>query len=86
MMNVDGIPNVRACVEPVRDGTQVSSQNAWPSIDRDVLNVFDYYNYADYLVNWGGNSAFNSNPVSYNPTGNISGVPRTFKMTMGVKF
>ena len=52
----------------------------------DVLNVFDYYNYSDYIVNWGGNGVYNSNPVTYNPTGNITGVPRTFKMTMGVKF
>ncbi|HEY8884193.1 MAG TPA: 2Fe-2S iron-sulfur cluster-binding protein, partial [Chloroflexota bacterium] len=40
-MNVDGVPNVRVCVEPVRDGTQVRSQNAFPSIEHDLLNVFD---------------------------------------------
>jgi sarcosine oxidase subunit alpha len=41
LMNVDGRPNVRTCVEPVRDGQIVRHQNAWPSLDWDVLNVFD---------------------------------------------
>ena len=36
MMQVDGIPNVRACTEPVRDGMTVKRQNAWPSVDRDI--------------------------------------------------
>ena len=36
LMQVDGIPNVRACTEPVRDGMQVQRQNAWPSADRDI--------------------------------------------------
>src|SRR5712691_7291144 len=41
LMNVDGVPNVRVCVEPARDGIQIRSQNAFPSIERDLLNVFD---------------------------------------------
>src|SRR5207253_4720964 len=41
LMKVDGRPNVRTCVEPVRDGQMVCHQNAWPSLDWDVLNVFD---------------------------------------------
>ncbi|HEV8565097.1 MAG TPA: 2Fe-2S iron-sulfur cluster-binding protein [Actinomycetota bacterium] len=36
LMQIDGIPNVRACTEPVRDGMRVERQNAWPSVDRDV--------------------------------------------------
>jgi sarcosine oxidase subunit alpha len=36
LMQIDGIPNVRACTEPVRDGMRVQRQNAWPSVDRDV--------------------------------------------------
>ena len=43
MMNVDGVPNVRVCVEPVREGVRVRSQNAFPSLERDVLNVFDKF-------------------------------------------
>src|SRR5229473_3247811 len=32
LMNVDGAPNVRACVTPVREGMRVQHQNAWPSL------------------------------------------------------
>jgi sarcosine oxidase subunit alpha len=41
LMQVDGRPNVRTCVEPVREGQVVRHQNAWPSLDFDVLRVFD---------------------------------------------
>lgn len=41
MVTVDGVPNVRACLEPVRDAMVVRRQNAWPSVDRDLLGVFD---------------------------------------------
>jgi sarcosine oxidase subunit alpha len=41
LMNVDGRPNVRTCIEPARDGQTVTHQNAWPSLDFDVLRVFD---------------------------------------------
>jgi sarcosine oxidase subunit alpha len=41
LMNVDGRPNVRTCVEPVREGQVVTHQNAWPSLDFDALRVFD---------------------------------------------
>src|SRR5712692_7532066 len=39
MMNVDGTPNVRACIMPARDGMEVRHQNAWPSLDRDALAI-----------------------------------------------
>jgi sarcosine oxidase subunit alpha len=41
LMNVDGRPNVRTCMEPAREGQAVTHQNAWPSLDWDVLRVFD---------------------------------------------
>ncbi|MGH8059459.1 MAG: 2Fe-2S iron-sulfur cluster-binding protein, partial [Candidatus Entotheonellia bacterium] len=41
LMQVDGIPNVRTCTEPVRDGMQVRPQHAWPSLKRDVFRIFD---------------------------------------------
>jgi sarcosine oxidase subunit alpha len=44
LVEVDGRPNVRACTVPVREGMRVRSQNAWPSLRRDLLsltNVFD---------------------------------------------
>ena len=45
LMQVDGIPNVRSCTEPVRDGMHVERQNAWPSADHDIhgwLNTFSF--------------------------------------------
>lgn len=45
LVGVDGVPNVRACTEPVRDGMRVVLQNAWPSVKRDVhgwLNTFSF--------------------------------------------
>lgn len=37
LMDVDGTPNVRSCVEPVRDGIKVTHQNAWPSLNFDLM-------------------------------------------------
>jgi len=42
MMTVDGVPNVRVCVEPVRDGADVRGQNVLGSLDRDLLAVVDH--------------------------------------------
>ncbi|MDQ3890984.1 MAG: 2Fe-2S iron-sulfur cluster-binding protein [Actinomycetota bacterium] len=41
MMEVDGRPNVRVCVEPARDGTRVRAQNVRGSLERDLLAVTD---------------------------------------------
>jgi sarcosine oxidase subunit alpha len=41
MMNVDGAPNVRVCVEPARDGAVVRAQNVLGSLERDLLSVVD---------------------------------------------
>jgi sarcosine oxidase, subunit alpha len=41
MMTVDGVPNVRVCVEPARDGAEVRAQNVLGSVDRDFLGVVD---------------------------------------------
>jgi sarcosine oxidase subunit alpha len=41
LVNVDGIPNVRACLEPARPGMRVRPQHAWPSLERDAFAVFD---------------------------------------------
>ena len=41
MLTVDGVPNVRVCVEPVREGVDVRAQNVLGSLDRDLLNVVD---------------------------------------------
>ena len=45
LMQIDGVPNVRACTEPVIEGMHVERQNAWPSVDRDIhgwLNTFSF--------------------------------------------
>jgi outer membrane receptor protein involved in Fe transport len=53
----------------------------------DGLNVFNWYNYADTINNWGANGVPNPNfPVTYDYTGNINGVPRTLKLMFGAKF
>jgi sarcosine oxidase subunit alpha len=41
MMTVDGVPNVRVCVEPLRDGVEVRPQNVLGSLDRDLLSITD---------------------------------------------
>jgi sarcosine oxidase subunit alpha len=41
LVEVDGLPNARACVTPLRDGMRVRSQNAWPSLRLDVMSVVD---------------------------------------------
>ncbi len=41
MLTVDGVPNVRACVEPVREGADVRGQNVLGSLDRDLLSIVD---------------------------------------------
>jgi sarcosine oxidase subunit alpha len=41
MMTVDGVPNVRVCVEPVREGARVQAQNVWGSLQSDFLAVTD---------------------------------------------
>jgi sarcosine oxidase subunit alpha len=41
LVQVDGVPNVRACVEPARPGAVVRPQNVLPALDRDLLSVVD---------------------------------------------
>src|SRR5204862_7816701 len=43
MMRVDGVPNVRVCVEPVREGAQVHAQNVLGSLERDLLAAVDHF-------------------------------------------
>ena len=41
LCTVDGVPNVRICTQAAKAGMVVKSQNAWPSLKRDVLGIFD---------------------------------------------
>lgn len=43
MMNVDGVPNVRTCITPVREGANVKSQNAFPSLQTDFLSITQHF-------------------------------------------
>jgi sarcosine oxidase subunit alpha len=42
LMQVDGRPNVRTCIEPAWPGQVVRHQNAWPSLGFDLLRIFDH--------------------------------------------
>lgn len=52
----------------------------------DVINLFNWNNYVDYITDYGSNGQLNKTPVIYNPTGNITGYPRTLRVSMGLKF
>ena len=41
LLQVDGVPNVRACMEPVRDGMEVQTQTGWPSPQFDLFSLLD---------------------------------------------
>ncbi|MBS1894812.1 MAG: (2Fe-2S)-binding protein [Actinobacteria bacterium] len=41
LVTVDGAPGVRACGEPLRSGMRVEHQNAWPSLDFDLMRTTD---------------------------------------------
>src|ERR671919_275122 len=43
MMQVEGVPNVRVCTEPVRQGVHVQAQNVLGSLDYDLLAVVDKF-------------------------------------------
>lgn len=43
LVTVDGRPGVRACSEPITPGMRVEHQNAWPSLDFDVMAATDRF-------------------------------------------
>jgi sarcosine oxidase subunit alpha len=43
LVTVDGAPGTRACGEPLREGMRVEHQNAWPSLDFDVMRATDLF-------------------------------------------
>jgi len=42
LVRIDGVPNLRACMQTCREGTRVESQNAFPSAENDVLEAVDF--------------------------------------------
>jgi hypothetical protein len=51
----------------------------------DLLNAFNFKNYSDYITNWGSNGIYAPH-VALNTTGNMFTVPRTLKISMGVRW
>lgn len=41
LVTVDGVPGVRSCVTPARDGMRVRREGGWPTVERDVLSILD---------------------------------------------
>jgi hypothetical protein len=52
----------------------------------DILNIFNFKNYADYITQYSINGVPAPHPVSFNSIGNITGVPREYKFTLGFRF
>ncbi len=42
LITVDGVPGVRACQAPCRDGMNVEREGGWPSTERDALHITDF--------------------------------------------
>jgi len=42
LMRVNGVPNLRVCVEKAHSGDKVEGQNCWPSLRRDLFRAIDY--------------------------------------------
>ncbi len=42
LMRIDGVPNLRACMEPCRNDLAAEGQNAFPSADLDLLEAVDW--------------------------------------------
>jgi sarcosine oxidase, subunit alpha len=43
LMQVDGVPSVRVCAEPVREGAEVRAQNVFRSLEHDFLAAVDKF-------------------------------------------
>jgi sarcosine oxidase subunit alpha len=44
-MEVDGQPNVKACITLAKEGMVVKPQNAWPSLDHDIGSIIDKFSF-----------------------------------------
>jgi sarcosine oxidase, subunit alpha len=62
MMNVDGVPNVRVCMTPVRAGLRVRHQNASPSLEHDRLAIVQRF---DWLMPVGWYYKALTHPVAW---------------------
>ena len=42
LMRVNGVPNIRTCMERCSEGARLETQNAYPSAERDLLGAVDF--------------------------------------------
>ena len=62
LMNVDGTPNVRTCITPVRAGMRVRHQHAYPSLNHDWLAMVQRF---DWLMPVGWYYKTMTNPAMW---------------------
>jgi sarcosine oxidase, subunit alpha len=43
LLTIDGVPGVRSCVTPARDGMRVRREGGWPTTEHDLLAVLDRF-------------------------------------------
>ncbi len=43
LVNRNGVPNVRACTQPVHQGDRIASQHCWPSLGSDLLSLIEKF-------------------------------------------
>ena len=41
LMTVDGVPGIRTCLTPAKDGMRVTREGGWPSTEHDLLSIAD---------------------------------------------
>jgi outer membrane receptor protein involved in Fe transport len=62
----------------------------WGGLDAyarlDLINAFNWKNYTSYIESWGADGVMKKTPVIYDPTGQITGYPRTLRFEVGLKF
>ncbi len=85
MVNVDGSPNIRACVTPARNGMVVRHQNAWPSLDSDALSITQHF---DFLMPAGWYYKVFTNPSTWHAVEphirKIAGLGEIFENPQGI--
>lgn len=42
LMRVNGVPNIRTCMQRCSEGDRLETQNAYPSAERDLLGAVDF--------------------------------------------
>ncbi len=45
LMNVNNVPSVRVCTEPLSPGDQITAQHCWPSLQKDIFSLIEKFNF-----------------------------------------